>query len=93
MSFLISGDSTQSREGNGDLSWLKGGNSLGRGGQPAGVEGRAVLRTVCSPELCFSCLWLKATGQDGVFIADNMNNLGDIPESRGFLSPLLWDVT
>lgn len=31
MPFLTSRDSTQSKGGHGDLSWLKGGNSLGRG--------------------------------------------------------------
>lgn len=42
MSSLISRDSTQSTQGCGDLSWLRGQSKLGRDRQPADVEGRAV---------------------------------------------------
>lgn len=42
MPSLISRDSTQSTQGCGDFSWLRGQSKLGRGRQPADVEGRAV---------------------------------------------------
>lgn len=71
MPSLISGDSTQFRQGYGDLSWLKRENSQGRSRQPAGVGGSELFLRVLSPCLSyFSCLWLKVTGQDRVLVTD-----------------------
>lgn len=70
MASLISGDSTQSRQGYGDLSWLKKEKSPGRGRQPAGVGGGALLRALSpglssvflasglKPQEKTGCLWL-----------------------------------